>query len=459
MSSVMNVLRGWRNSEPQIAQNHIDKLSAELLSLIFICCAEDSSNVKVLGDLGMVCMDWRAAVLSTPQLWTYIDARFTSATNPGHDDRVQSLIQRSGARPLHINLLLSGSLGSRRDTFKALMETSTRWQTASITLPFGALSILSTLQNQLPIIQELRMKVIEDRNSNRQPVFEILDDVPALEVLQLDWFTAYSWVAPPWSQLKRFSGSYHSLKQTLYLLNNLTHVEELEIVGWVRPCPQLHLDALPTLDLQVGSLEFPNLHTLRFRDSVKPNPDDPHYTPPIANAIRVMTAPALTHVTMPRAATEHVYHLFHRSKCDVTHLTLEGELWPAGDLITLLEATPNITFLHLGLGTLREIACLAVQEPKGGRRPVAPNLRELIINRMDSRKNPCPEILNLKEVRMLDDFEEGPPGKRLELIRVLKTKSSGQMGLYRHGGWDSWLEKYIVIVIFLAAMFPNTFYW
>lgn len=466
------ILRGYNHNPAR----GIHKLSVELLSLIFTFSVNGEIDNRMLGCLRRVCGRWRLVTLSTPQLWTLIEAKFTSMSTEKDDLRVHQFLQRSGECPIWVRLVLSVSDQANHPTLRKLLSVSYRWHAATITISFSSLAVLNPIKSRIGRIQDLQLNILEDRNSHGQHHFDLLESegVPYLTSMRLDWFTPYPWISIPWTQLRKFQGSYHSLKQMLYMLMNLTHVEELEVNGWVRPLPQAHLDAIPInfQNVTVGSLFFPNLHTLLLRNSVKPDPDAPNYTPPIAQALNAMTTPALKKMVAHRAVTNHLFHLLDRSKCDLNDLTLEGDLFSTGYLSDILELTPNLVRLHLGLGLQGEIRALCI--PEGPRnvakdpftlnlraysaKPVlVPNLKYLYIDQMNSRKTPCPTVIGLKNTRIYNGPGEAPFGRKLELIKVSRTISSGRMGLYHRNRWTSWLETYIIILVFLAFWFPQPF--
>jgi len=431
-----------------------DLLSTELLSLIFVHCISGELDNDLLWLLELVCSRWRNVVLSTPQLWTFIDAEFTTNRHPNHDGRIHKFVERSGNCPLFVRISLFGIDQSKSSAFQALLQTSHRWQTLTLSLPFSDRLALVPLRHQVPKLQEAHIKVIEDGHSVNHLSFDVMEDAPALRDLHMEWFIPYPWVSLPWSQLTRFSGIYHSLDQTLLLLSQLTHVEELEIRGWNRTVPRWHLAAYRNIEVPTGAFVFPSLHTLAFRESVIPDPNNHAVMPHIAQALGAMNAPALKKAIIHRAATNQLSHLIHRSGCDLNSLGLEGGLFPEGSLTQLLQLTPNLCELSLGVGTLEELSSL-YKDGAESQEKIVPHMRYLTINRMDARQNPGPTLLELKKSRMVEVSGGSSPGKELELIKVLQTSS---YGLSRPGGgWADWIGTIVFFTLFLACAFPSSF--
>jgi len=437
-----------RHSDP------FDQLSVELLSLIFVHSIYGEPDNNLLWLLELVCSRWRNVVLSTPQLWTFIDANFVANRHPNHDALIQQFVKRSGSCPLFVRFSLFGIEHSKTPAFQALLQSSHRWQTATISVPFNDLRALAPLRSQVLKLQEADIKVIADGHSSTHLSFDVLEEAPALRDIHLDWFIPYPWVSLPWSHLTRFSGIYHSLDQTLLLLSQLTHVEDLDLHGWSRTVPRWHVGAFQNVEIPTGVFVFPALHTLAFRESVVPDPTNPTFMPPIAQALSAMNAPALKKVTIHRAATNQLSHLIHRSGCDLTSLGLEGGLFPEGSLTELLELTPNLSELSLGVGTMEELSSLCTDGEKEN--ILVPHLRYLIISRMDARQNPGPALLELKKSRMVEVSGGCSDGKYLESIKVLQARSSGWRGPSGHGGWIHWIETIVFFLMFLACAFPSS---
>jgi hypothetical protein len=117
-----------------------------------------------------------------------------------------------------------------------------------------------------------------------------------------------------------------------------------------------------------------------------------------------------------------------------------------------LELTPNLSELSLGVGTVEEVSSL----DRDKENILVPHLRYLTINRMDTRQNPVPALLELKKSRMVEVSGGCSPGKCLESVNVFQARSSERRGLSGRGGWVHWIETIFFLIMFLACTFPSS---
>ena len=92
----------------------INELPVELLLSIFLDCLTKSVFIRVPLDLNQppwtlsrVCSKWRSVILSTPELWSYIQIQLVPTTSRSfqkHEEKVKNILARSGSALLFLSL-------------------------------------------------------------------------------------------------------------------------------------------------------------------------------------------------------------------------------------------------------------------------------------------------------------------------------------------------------------------
>ncbi|KAJ7731248.1 hypothetical protein B0H16DRAFT_205178 [Mycena metata] len=116
-------------------------------------------------NISRVCSRWRAICVDSPDLWSHIRIH-ASRIFPVAALRIQ--LERSKPRPISIYFSWDGT-DSNIDALAVLVMSSTRWESASLIRPSGAmvlgLNTLSEREGCLPLLRELNFKRSDDRET------------------------------------------------------------------------------------------------------------------------------------------------------------------------------------------------------------------------------------------------------------------------------------------------------
>ena len=327
----------------------IRRLPNETLAEIFIYCLPWFSKKKKVDKrssfhqdqapllLGQICSRWRAIVLSTQELWSFIQIEFGKRTLQ-HDVECMSVwLERSGTYPL------SFILGERNDSVfsdvewhgpsmvETILPTSNRWQHMEIHGLRDTIIGLSPVRDKLPLLQSISVRMYDP---NFQGIIcDAFELAPALRTVYLGYGTVPSFFMFPWAHLVEFSSHGDPVwpETCLQLL---------------RYCPNLTSCAFWTLvDLPIESSNPPLQHRQLLNFHIPPESN-------IGGFFDCLTLPALHSVRLePIGSTDwpgpQFLDLLSRSSCTITKFAWALKSAMVENIIRCLESMPDLEELEI----------------------------------------------------------------------------------------------------------------
>ncbi|KAF8712443.1 hypothetical protein AX14_013101, partial [Amanita brunnescens Koide BX004] len=300
--------------------------------------------------LGQICSDWRAIFLSMkPQFWSRIAIRYEELEfNPQKVRRSKEILEfflnRDRAAPFSFDymMLVRGMTIPMHPVLDLLVEESTRWESASITISPEELPIVRRIRNRLPSLRKLDVTALG-------PGFPIasndmFEHAPLLQEIALSDFSwKLNWSALTIVTLKT------SVEDTLAILPHISNVEILSLVS-------TYSKERARINGRVGSITLSRLNTLVIA-----------YDIPLC--IDLLRAPELkTLIFLPFTYTQFsennwslITSFLSQSSCTIRSLNLN--VIDKESLTDVLRSAPNIVSLTFTLSNKwrgsRCLACLS----------------------------------------------------------------------------------------------------
>ncbi|KAJ7673716.1 hypothetical protein DFH06DRAFT_1173112 [Mycena polygramma] len=277
----------------------VRRLPPEILAEIFALCrpvqlrifdpsedypedaAERVSQSHLL-PLSQVCCSWRETVIGTPKLWGTIETVLLS----NHDEEIGSLsrsIQRSASCPLTIHFAATTASGAKAG-FDLLAPHSFRWHSLDIFVHTALLTVLGSVEGQLPVLQRLEI------GGSTHLLHDIFTVAPELTHVTLAPDAHSEPPSLPWNQLREviyeagnctgdlpFAILRHCPRQCAFVIRNL-QVTYLRV-----PMP-----ALPPIVFNIQSLQW----------EMGDFEDDEHSQQSLGGLLGRLTLPCLRELTL-----------------------------------------------------------------------------------------------------------------------------------------------------------------
>ncbi|KAJ7587490.1 hypothetical protein C8J56DRAFT_79628 [Mycena floridula] len=344
-------------NQRKMLEKHVDAVKAltapirriplEVLeSILGFSVAENyiSSNcIKIPGQrFAEVCYHWRVAALAEKQLWSTIHL---GSFLPDLDDdqsygaesltqAVQLILDRSGSFPLNVKITHMEEDFDLQASWSLALDQSRRWRSLTVSLLEGAsMAILprylSAMQGGLPMLEYLQISGEEELQTEDQEIWNLFRDAATLHTVSLEDEVCFKLVLPC-DQIRRV---------------NLIHPPDL--VAALTRFPQIteatiNPSTVVTAPAMSPPLLIPHVESLILRITNDVAPD--------SSGLSSMSMPALTALTIcpvwfnrpQRFGRSDFDQFIAQSRCQITTLTMTGDILVRQDFFYLLRALPQI---------------------------------------------------------------------------------------------------------------------
>ncbi|KAF7981069.1 hypothetical protein HWV62_35548 [Athelia sp. TMB] len=316
-----------------------------------------------------VCQQWRAVAVSNSRLWSHLNIPCHSQNPANTAELTRIWLDRSGSRPLAIEVGYTflghirrrwGSVKENISAFELIKEQAYRWKTIRIRTEktCGLTSLLENIPENLPLLSILDISGL----SRPETSLKKLKYAPALRELILDRNIFSFFAQFPWAQLTSC---------VLGRAGNYTCQDGYRVIGQalrLQTC-ELHLDATFTFDTMSHPIHHANLLTLRvtvLKGAM------------VWQLLNAITAPALTTLQFAQCRAgdpggpDHLVSLITRSDCRLERMEIDnrGGSFTHHDILTLLSLTPMLSELELrngaGVGLGDSMMDLLTHRPNHG---------------------------------------------------------------------------------------------
>ncbi|KAJ7269826.1 hypothetical protein C8J57DRAFT_321590 [Mycena rebaudengoi] len=197
----------------------------ELLANIFLLSLPETgvdtpmyqAKAAALGPwiIGQVCRRWRVVALSHPRLWTSVVLDFRIPEETSFSVLIlETQLQRSGKQPLTVifRAFEHGESRSQHRAFQLILKESFRWETVALHIPVEVFPDIDCVQNQLPLLKDLRVDVLGCLPDGTTPVSRAFEIAPNLKRVTLKGLNSDPSTCPvdvvlPWTQLQWYRGN------------------------------------------------------------------------------------------------------------------------------------------------------------------------------------------------------------------------------------------------------------
>ena len=424
----------------------IRRMPTELLQLVFLNLLPED---KALADMEwrdlpwnatQVCQRWRNAALSYGKLWRQIPPIDVTRTSRRFDKKsyatfVDEILARSAGLPFNFSFLAPSEKYTSHPVIDVLVKYSEQWETVSLTTTSNTISQFGGARGRL---NSLRSLTLHMQSASDPILIDVFADAPKLAKV---WVMKYTldYLVLPWRQLE-FIKEINRQGTTIQLddpSEPLVNLQELQISRFNGSDP-----IFPPLTL-------PNLKSLRLRLGHTYVPHD---------MIHNLTLPALEEVVVFRFPGNIYPYLTHlATHCPgpskLTTLSFRSIIFDEGDLTNLLQHTPALERLEVGVPPVSDLQNLV---PDDSKLVPVPKLRMLIIQDLEDIGHYRETFLAIARKRCeggIQDFPGGPPVRwrpghfrtldcfRLKFGRILLNIGACFDAQTMLNGWDTGLYQ------------------
>ncbi|KAJ8076658.1 hypothetical protein AAF712_000294 [Marasmius tenuissimus] len=394
----------------------IQKIPPEILTEVFMFCAEDIDYPDTMEDMmtiSMVCGRWRELALSVPALWSHIYLclgvvpRDTGNYYPALRRYVETFLERSGNAPLTFTLSWdqaeSGNLDMSVDEvsvtsiFDALRTNSSRVRALRLNVltSIDDDRILKRLKASYPSLEYLDFSFLYRGASQQSTDIDFFGGVSALRSLSYRCYAGWRVrLHFPWQQLNRLAIEDARSQELLPILAMCDNLRQLEITD---------LNDDPEEGMQGGQQILPNLQLL----AISTSDEDAlsavlrHLTVPRLESIKIRGLWSNFYSEQKVWTLASVRDLLTRSRCPVTSIELERVILLEYDTMSLLDLMPK-------LRSIKIVEVLAFDDRKG--RPklfedrqnyiVTPSFLQLLSSGPPTRTSSSSFLPKLKDIAL-----------------------------------------------------------
>ena len=426
----------------------VRRMPTELLQLVFLNLLPVDKPLPALEwrdlpwNVTQVCQRWRNAALSYGVLWREIPAIDVTRTSRRFDKKsyaafVDDILSRSAGLPFAFSFLAPSEKYTSHPVIDVLVKYAEQWGTVSLTTTSNTISQFGGVKGRLTNLRSLTLHM---QSASDPILIDVFADAPKLLRVYIMKY-ALDKLILPWSQLefiKEISrqGTTVQLDKTdnVPLVANLEELQISRFHGSDPIFPPITLPHLKSLLLRLG-------HTYVPHDTIH------NLTLPALEEVVVFRFPGNVYPYLTHLAT----HCPGPSK--LTTLSIRSIVFDEGDLTALLQHTPALERLEVGLPPVVDLQNLLPDESK---LVLVPNLRMLIVgDLMDigHYKEIFLDIARKRCERGISDFPEGLPLRwrpgqfrtlesfRLKFGRILLNVGACFDGQTTLNGWDTGLYQ------------------
>ncbi|KAJ7771490.1 hypothetical protein B0H16DRAFT_1513706 [Mycena metata] len=358
----------------------ISTLPFELMAEIFVLTlptlgtSPGSSEAPLL--LGSVCTVWRKIALATPSLWAALCVRNIDTT---------SVVPLTGlwlSRARGYPLSIAVETANRIDLLETICRYSTQWQDVVLSVPLGVALSQLPIHGALPLLKKLEIRSedfhqIEPVDEHLLPL-TVFRDAPLLREVQLRITGQVhpNMILLPWEQLTRFTGSFLSTAESLYILFHASSLSECTL-----------LDCWGGLEVSEEAKLLPLLKNLRLGGDS------------ISAVVQRLTLPNLEFLEVSPAgdsegrthfALETLRLLVLRSMCPLREVHLRAVRFPVEPLLRCLGTIHTLEILEIS--RLWDAAIVKGLHTSGR---ILPRLRSLIFSNPKIFPIPYDDMISL----------------------------------------------------------------
>jgi hypothetical protein len=427
----------------------IRRIPLELLSEIFIFCADSSSSgsnsnfdvTKAPIKLSFVCSKWRSLAISMSQLWSSISLQGgredvhswgRSQIYSIRTDMLSTWLLRSGSSPLTLRI---NGLWLKHDALTScisiMIPHSHRWRDVTFSLYEEHWEMLSAVKGHLPQLERFDVDIPGDPSNGLDIPFNIFEVAPKLHTITIQVsLNPSNWLVP-WGQLRCF---HFNLDFGLGL-------------AWVlEACPNLIRCTIDiyTLYEALDHFDHSSLASLHLLPHVEEHLDV------LFNSLTLRALQDLD-IALPLSACptialpqNAVASMLDRSSCNLQRLRLSCVGFTSDELVAILQAQPSLVELVIHesrsptvtKSVLERMTHDISQSFSMGSPLVVPNLKRLelfaafafgdqvILDLIQSRwRRGLMQVVSLESVK-------------LGIFREVSSEMIAQMALWRREGLD-----------------------
>lgn len=338
------------------------RISTEVLTEILLLSADKVVSLDTkLGcwQLSNVCHRWRELIISLPRFWSTIHIKQRGSISSSALSIMHTILCRSGNAMLNVVFDVKDrdpdAIAAWGPLLELLSSGSLRWLTLEFTGTLKIAEYMRQVKGHLPRLEELTVDIL-DHMPSMEKIYDLWADAPRLQSVACPKMNTR--LRLPWSQITRYKTGIFS-RQGLDILSahcNITHLvlnaTDCNISPVTTP---VRLNYVRQLDLSWGTgvldhLTLPALSIMAFR----------------YGSCQILVRP--------------LSQLCTRSKCRITHFTLDNPLPPIEDatVLSLYEVIPSVIEMEF--------------------RNVGPKSRCPLVNRLKYRHDADPFLLPKLEI-------------------------------------------------------------
>lgn len=280
--------------------------------------------------LAHICRRWRAAALSTSQLWCTLptlDLDSVKGKDPRFIEVLRSYLSWSGALPLTLHLYNAASTFLSHPILDAIIPHAPRWCNVKIDVNSASYASLSGVRGSLAALHTLKIRLYAEPPFEPMSPSDIFAVAPNLRKVLIEGEGPQDWLMLPWHQLTEFSGKLKQAPRVLRAASQLVTCELAAVLG--QPMVYLPFDPATLLSLQSLSLhsDWGSLHSPQLLDNL------------------VLPSLSIFRFRGPGLVINSCTSIL--SGCSLQSLILHTTALQEGDLPRLLIHTPLLTDLDL----------------------------------------------------------------------------------------------------------------
>ena len=350
LEEINKLLKTKAEVEERVNQHHdpLNYLPVEISSHILAIYTEDVNSafdprhpIVEHGPLllGAVSKSWRRVAFSTPHLWNTINIHILSNDNlPMKVELAKEWLDRSRHLPLHLSVIHEDSNAVKSELFPlfdVLQNVSPRWCT--LVLGISA-SLYPTFLGDIICAPTLETLKLIDK-SHGEGRFH-LPHTPLLKHLDIQVSIPFSYISIDWSSLTTVEANPISSDEYFDILRLSEALECFTLRGL-----QDAENPLPSTPLTNSALRELYLET-NYEEVVPHSQLVTMLNLSVFPSLEKFGYDSLTRTSFPNSA---IPSIFNRSRCQLTHFDLCGDLrnGTTDDLISILSDLPTITHFKL----------------------------------------------------------------------------------------------------------------